>query len=104
MSTSKTEHRAQAPTGTHDVGRHETSSPAAVRRRPDSTVGWVLLALAVVVGAVSAYVAASTLVEQLLTTDGAFSGAELVVRLGLSALGLVLAAVADRLARPRSTT
>jgi hypothetical protein len=104
MTTSKTEHRTQAPTGTHDVGRLDTSPTAAVRRRPDSTAGWVLVALAVVVGAVSAYVAASTLVEQLLTTDGAFSGAELAVRLGLSAVGLVLAAVTDRLERPRSTT
>ena len=71
------------------------------RRRPDTTSGWVLMVLAVVVGAVSGYVLASTLTEQLLTTGGAFPTAELLIRLGLSAMGLVLAFVADRLARPR---
>ena len=94
-------------TTSNDQATPATATPAGEaptterRRRPDTTSGWVLMVLAVVVGAVSGYVLASTLTEQLLTTGGAFPTAELLIRLGLSAMGLVLAFVADRLARPR---
>jgi small-conductance mechanosensitive channel len=102
MSTTTSNEQATPSSATSAGATPTGEARASVRpTRPGTTSGWVLMVLAVVVGAVSGYVFASTLTEQLLTTGGAFATAELLIRLGLSMVGLVLAFVADRLARPR---